>query len=335
MKQSGSELSTGEHSQGQICGKYVLEQIIGRGGMGTVWRARNIRSGEGVAIKIINEDLLAEPGLRARFQNEVNRHARLNHSNIARLLDSFPLNDQQYMVMTFIEGESLAALLSRTPDHALPLDISLRIFSEILRALDYAHRHGIFHRDVKPANILLDTAKHAYLVDFGIALAMGEARLTRMGVPVGTAAYMSPEQIRTPEHIDHRTDVYSAGCVLYEMLTGRPPFLHSELSGTTADLALRWAHINKRPVAPHQRRPSIPTGISSVIMTALNKDPDQRPQGCAEFLRLLSIENREIGIRQKWAELISNSRLRFAAGATLLAIVAGIVIYVWGTASTK
>jgi eukaryotic-like serine/threonine-protein kinase len=288
-----------------------------------------------VAIKIINEGLLAEPSVRARFQNEVNRHARLNHPSIVRLLDSFNIDNQQHMVTTFIEGESLAGLLSRTPDHALPLDISLGIFSDILRALDYAHCHGIFHRDVKPANILLDSAKRAYLVDFGIALAMGEARLTQMGVPVGTAAYMSPEQIRTPEHIDHRTDVYSAGCVLYEMLTGRPPFLHSELGGKTADLALRSAHVNKRPVPPHQRRPSVPAGISSVIMTALNKDPDHRPQGCAEFLRLLSIENRQTGIREKWAGFISDSRLQLAAGATLLAIAAGTAIYIWGMGTAK
>ncbi|WP_177171806.1 serine/threonine-protein kinase [Nitrosovibrio tenuis] len=313
----------------------MLEQVIGRGGMGTVWRAKNVTSGQTVAIKVIAEGLLAEPGVRARFQNEVSRHARLNHPNIVRLLETFSVTDQQCMVMNFIEGEPLAALLKRSPDHALPLDVSLRIFSDILRALDYAHRHGIFHRDVKPSNILLDSAKRANLLDFGIALAVGEARLTRMGMPVGTAAYMSPEQIRTPAHIDHRTDVYSAGCVLYEMLTGRPPFLHSELGGTTADLALRSAHVNLKPVPPHQRRPSIPVGVSDVIMSALNKDPDQRPQGCAEFLRLLTAEDQPQGIQQRWAGLMSNVPLRFAVGAALLAIATGLVMYIWGTAPAK
>lgn len=335
MKQSGSRLSKSEFFEGQVCGKYVLERVIGRGGMGTVWRGSIIASGQPVAIKVIAEDLLAESDIRARFQNEVNRHARLDHPNIVRLLDTFSMNNQRCMVMNFIDGESLAALLQRSPGHALPLSVSLHISSGILQALDYAHRQGIFHRDVKPSNILLDSADQAKLLDFGIALAVGEARLTRMGVPVGTAAYMSPEQIQTPEHIDHRTDVYSAGCVLYEMLTGRPPFVYSELSGATADLALRSAHLNKKPVPPHQRKPGIPLGISSVIMTALNKDPNLRPQGCAEFLRLLLAENEQMEIRHRWVQFLSDPPLRLATGAALLTIAAGIVMYVWGTAPAK
>lgn len=310
--------------------------------MGTVWRARNATSGEQTALKVVANDLLAQPDIRARFENEVKRHARMDHPNIVPLLDTFSVNGQQCMVMKLVEGESLAARLRRATDHALPLDVSLQIFSGVLRALDYAHRHGIFHRDVKPSNILLGAADEANLLDFGIALAVGEARLTRMGAPVGTPAYMSPEQIRAPGEIDHRTDVYSAACVLYEMLTGRPPFLSPEVGGTTAEIALRWAHVNEKPVPPHELRPSIPAGMSRVIMTALNKDPDERPQGCAEFLRLLHAEftkAQHVEVRKeaqkRWGQLISDSSLRVAAGATLLTIAAGVALYMWGAALAR
>lgn len=314
-------------SEGQACGKYVLGQVLGKGGMGVVWEAWDPENRQHVAIKVIAESLLANPGIEARFQNEVRRHARLNHPHIVRLLDTFSVNDQQCMVMSFIQGESLAALLQRSPDHALPLDITVRIFTDILAALDYAHRNGILHRDVKPSNILLDSAQRAYLLDFGVALAVGEARLTRAGVPVGTAEYMSPEQIRTPEHLDHRTDVYSSGCVLYEMLAGRPPFIESELGGTTAYLALRSAHVNDTPVPPHQRQPSIPVDVSNLIMSALSKDVSRRPQGCAEFSRLLLAATPQ-GEQTPKASRPVRIPLRFAAIVALLAAAAGAVVYV-------
>jgi serine/threonine-protein kinase len=275
-------------SEGQACGKYVLERVLGEGGMGVVWQAWDPRSSRHVAIKVVAEDLLMDSGIEARFRDEVRRHAALNHPNIVKLLDTFSLDNQQCMVMALVPGESVAARLRRTAGQVLPLEFSIGIFTDILSALDYAHRHGIWHRDVKPSNILLDAKHRAYLADFGIAIAVGEARLTRAGVAVGTAEYMSPEQIRSPQDVDHRTDVYSAGCVLYEMLTGRPPFIFPELPRATADVAIRSAHLNEAPVPPQQRQPAIPAAISDVIMSALSKDPNHRPQGCAEFSRLLS-----------------------------------------------
>ncbi len=313
-------------SKGQACGRYVLEQVLGNGGMGVVWKAWDPKAKRHVALKVVAEGLLAEPGIGARFQDEVRRHARLNHPRIVALLDTFSLHDQQCMVMSLIQGESLETLLERSPHHSLPLDVALQIMTDVLAALDYAHRHGILHRDVKPPNILLDSAQHAYLADFGISLAIGEARLTRAGVAVGTAEYMSPEQIRTPEQIDHRTDVYSSGCVLYEMLTGRPPFIHSELGGTTADIALRSAHVNRVPVHPDQLQPSIPVDISGVIMSALNKDPNQRPQGCAEFSRLLLAARDSQGMSQNSVEV--RPSLRLAASGAFLAAGAAAFIYV-------
>lgn len=295
--------------------------------MGVVWQAWDSRNNQHVAIKVVADGLLTDPGIGARFQNEVRRHARLDHPNIVKLLDTFSINDQQCMVMTLIRGEPLATLMQRTPNHALPVESAIQIFTDILAALDYAHRNGILHRDVKPSNILLDPKHQAYLADFGIAIAVGEARLTRAGIAVGTAEYMSPEQIRTPGHIDHRTDVYSAGCVLYEMLTGRPPFIHSEVGGATADIALRAAHIKETPVSPQQRRPSIPPGISDVIMSALSKDPGKRPQGCAEFSRLL-LAATSPQAQSPENSSIARSPLQSFAIFGLLAAAAGTILYI-------
>lgn len=317
-----------DFSAGQACGKYQLEHILGKGGMAVVWKAWDPETRQHVAIKVVAESLLADPGISARFEDELRRHARLNHPNIVRLIDTFSVNDQQCMVMNLIEGESLAALLERTPNNILPLDVVVRIFTDVLSALDYAHRNGILHRDVKPSNILLDAQQHAYLLDFGIALAVGEARRTRAGGRVGTPEYMSPEQIRTPENIDHRTDVYSGGCVLYAMLTGQPPFTVPEQeNGTTGELALRAAHVKEIPVPPHRRQPSIPLGISNLIMSALSKDPGQRPQGCAEFSRLLLAAIPQHA--QAPVEGVSTrSPLRFAAMIALLVAAVGAIGYV-------
>jgi serine/threonine-protein kinase len=319
-----------DFSPGHACGKYVLEHILGEGGMGVVWQASDPANSQYVAIKVVAEGLLTDPGIGARFQNEVRRHALLNHPNIVRLLDTFSINDQQCMVMSLIGGESLATLMQRTPNHALPVEFAIRIFTDVLSALDYAHRNGILHRDVKPSNILLDSKHRAYLADFGIAIAVGEARLTRAGVAVGTAEYMSPEQIRTPEHIDHRTDVYSGGCVLYEMLTGRPPFIYSELGGPTADMALRAAHVKETPVPPRERVPSIPPGVSDVIMSALSKDPDQRPQGCAEFSRLIvAAASPRTQAPEKNSSTLLTSRSLAIFG--LLAGAVGAILYIAAT----
>lgn len=316
-------------SEGQACGKYLLDHILGKGGMGVVWEALDPESGQRVAIKMIARDILGDATVGARFQDEVRRHARLDHPNIVKLLDTFPFNDQQCMVMSLIPGESLAALLERSPDHALPLGVAAPIFIDVLAALDYAHRKGILHRDVKPSNILLDLKQRAYLVDFGIALAVGEARRTRAGAAVGTAEYMSPEQIRSPARIDHRTDVYSAACVFYEMLTGRPPFIRPESYGTTADLALREAHVKAMPVPPHERTSSIPLGISDLIMSALRKEPDARPQGCAEFARLLGVATTPgRGAQREDAPAGRSARSALIIGLLVFAVAA--IVYVLG-----
>jgi hypothetical protein len=187
--------------------------------------------------------------------------------------------------MRHIHGPSLSKLLSTQAGRGLPLDQTIRISLDVLGALDYAHRHGIVHRDVKPSNILLDEEGSAQLIDFGISVAIGDIRKTRVGTSLGTPLYMSPEQIRTPRAVDQRADVYGYGCVLYEMATGKPPFL--PLGDEDPEFAIRQAHLSKEPVSPRQLNPSVPPALEKIILWSLEKAPDDRIAGCGEFRRLL------------------------------------------------
>jgi len=190
---------------------YVLEQRIGEGGVGEVWRARHTRLERPVALKIILPHLVRDENIHSRFLREAENMANLRHPHIVRIYDFFPFNDIEYLVMDYIEGGSLQNRLSRLG--RLPLTDALHISRDILDALDFAHRKQIIHRDVKPSNILLAADSHGYLGDFGIALVLGKTRVTRFGTNVGTLEYMSPEQIHG-EELDHKTDVYRFGCVL-------------------------------------------------------------------------------------------------------------------------
>ncbi len=268
--------------------QYVIKDLIAEGGMGSVWRAWDSRRNAFVAIKVVSNDLLADPDFKTRFLDEVHRHSRLSHPNIVPVLDVFEHEGQSYCVMQLIEGISLATLLKTKAARRLEIGEARQIMTDILTALDFAHQHGIIHRDIKPSNVLLDKEGRAYLIDFGIALAIGEQRRTRTGLAVGTPLYMSPEQIRRPKEIDHRSDVYSAGCVFYEMVTGRPPFLPAPGSRGDTDFAIKEAHIKAAPVPPRELVAGIPAGINRLILAALEKDPANRIPGCQEFMRLLN-----------------------------------------------
>jgi serine/threonine protein kinase len=311
--------------EGQRLGHYNLDHVLGAGGMAVVWRAWDSKIGRQVAIKVVSDEFADNPAFTERFLDEIRRHRRLDHPRIVRIHDAFSFAGRICMVMDLITGRSLAALIEQTPQHRLPIHSAVAIMADVLAALDHAHRHGVLHRDVKPSNILLDGNNRAYLSDFGIALALGEERRTRTGVPVGTAEYMSPEQIRTPQHIDHRTDVYSAACVLYEMLTGRPPFIRSELKAGESDFAVRSAHMNSVPIPPRQRVPSIGTDIDALVMRGLRKVPDKRLPGCAEFSRLLVTAARGSATPVSGQ---TNRALPLAAGVGLLVMVIAVLLYV-------
>lgn len=304
---------------GQRVGPYVVESLLGAGGMATVWRAWDDRISQHVAIKIMADALANDAELTARFIDELRRHEQLHHPHIVAVRDVFSIGGKPCMVMDLIPGGSLAAVLETSPERRLSVDVARPLLLEVLDALDYAHRKGIVHRDVKPSNILLDAQhQHAWLSDFGIALTAGERRRTRVGVSVGTNAYMSPEQIRA-EKIDFRSDVYAMGCVLYETLTGRPPFVASAIGDNAVRAAVLAAHLRDQPVAPRRRVASIPANVSELIMSALTKDPARRVAGCAEFARLLNAPARTSG----WSV---SRKVRIAALVALVVLLGVLVL---------
>lgn len=259
---------------------YIFEEKIGEGGMGAVYRARHAMLDKPVAIKILSDQLLTNAEFEDRFLREARGQARLHHPNIVQVSDFFQEGGKYYLVMALVEGESLEQRLARSKP--LSLDEAMRISADVLAALDHAHQRGVIHRDVKTSNILLDKEGRAYLADFGIMLMVGTERKTRTGSTIGTAFYMSPEQIRRPRTIDHRTDVYSFGCVLYEMLTGHTPFEKGDEDGDT-DFVIKDGHVNRIPDPPRLKNAMMPQAIDSVVLKALAKNPDERYSGCGEF----------------------------------------------------
>jgi serine/threonine-protein kinase len=273
--------------EGKRIGNWVIENRIGEGGMGEVWKAHHDLLKRHYAIKVMARQLLPDPNFEARFIKEASAQARLQHPHIVGVSDFFLNEGVYYLVMPYIEGQSLEERM-KANDGPLPLAEALKIAQDVLHALDYAHQQAVIHRDVKPSNILLDRSGHAYLVDFGIALMIGQERRTRTGTSVGTPHYMSPEQILKPRELDHRADVYSFGCVLYEMLTGQPPFDASGAEGDT-DYIIKGKHIESRPEPLKKANPKTDASeeIESIVMRALAKNPNERFTGCGEFARAL------------------------------------------------
>jgi eukaryotic-like serine/threonine-protein kinase len=207
-----------------LAGRYRIERELGAGGMATVYLAHDLRHQRAVAVKVVRDELAAGMG-GDRFLREIRIAASLHHPNILPLYDSGEADGQLYYVMPVAGGESLRERLEA--HGALPVPVAVRLAAEVAAALDYAHRHGVMHRDIKPENILLHEG-HALITDFGIGKALSTATettaLTQLGVAIGSPAYMSPEQAAGETDLDGRSDLYSLGCVLYEMLTGAPPF---------------------------------------------------------------------------------------------------------------
>ena len=272
--------------EGQKIRDYVLEEKIGEGGMGEVWRARHAILDRKVAIKAMARHLESDPEFGRRFLQEAQSQARMNHPRIVGVSDFFAEDGQYFLVMPLLSGRSLADRLHEIQS-ALPVSDALVVARDVLEALDHAHQQGIIHRDVKPSNILLDRDGHASLTDFGIALSLGRRRVTLTRASLGTPHYMSPEQIRSPKTVDHRTDVYSFGCVLYEMLTGRPPFAAEAADAEDTDFALKEAHVYQAPEPLRKRNPQVPAWLEAVVLRALSKNPDERFSGCGEFRRAL------------------------------------------------
>jgi len=265
---------------GALGDRYQVEHELGRGGMATVYLAHDLRHDRKVAVKVIRSELAAGMGAD-RFLNEIRLTATLQHPHILPLYDSGQAGQLLYYVMPYVAGGSLRARLER--EGTLPIDEAVRIVEEAAGALDFAHRQGVVHRDVKPENVLLEEG-HAVVADFGVARAVGAARverITQAGATVGTPDYMSPEACAGEDLLDGRADQYSLGCVFYEMLAGRPPF-----SGAGAR-AILARHLTATPEAVVALRPEVPPGIVRVLARALAKDPEDRYESLADFARAL------------------------------------------------
>ncbi|HVM74770.1 MAG TPA: serine/threonine-protein kinase [Candidatus Saccharimonadales bacterium] len=269
---------TTEFGVGQHIGDYEILSILGMGGMGKVYKVRNVIADRVEAMKILLPDLSSNQSLADRFLREIRLLATLNHPHIAALRTALTYQNQLVMVMEFVEGETLANRLARAP---LSTAEVVNYADQILSALSYAHKQNIIHRDIKPANMMLTPAGVVKLMDFGIARSSKDGTLTSTGTTLGSLNYMPPEQVRG-EAADARSDIYSFGVSLYEMLTGKLPF-HSD-----SQYSLMTAHLNETPPAPVTLRGDLPPALSEIIMMAIAKDPNNRFQSADAFRAALS-----------------------------------------------
>ncbi len=290
----------GERLANALAGRYAIERELAHGGMATVYLARDLRHERPVAIKVLREDLAAAVGAE-RFLEEIRVTASLQHPHILPLFDSGNVDGLVWYVMPFVEGETLRSRLAR--EGRLPVDIAVQLVREMADALEYAHRHGVVHRDVKPENVLLQEG-HALVADFGIALALehaGGERLTRTGLTLGTPQYMAPEQAAGERELDARTDVYALGTVLHEMLAGEPPFA----AETRQEVLRRMMHEPAPTLAT--RRPDVTPFLDATVQRALAKRPDERFPSAAAFNAALSSRLSALGPSES-RELKAESR---------------------------
>ncbi|CAM5700677.1 serine/threonine-protein kinase [Kitasatospora aureofaciens] len=265
----------------QVAG-YRLEREIGRGGMAVVYRAKDLRLGRTVAIKLLAPELARNEVFRQRFMHESEAAAGIDHPHIVPVFEAGEHDGILYLAMRFVDGGDLRALINR--DGPLPIERATRLALQIASALDAAHDHQLVHRDVKPGNVLVaagtdsEHPEHLYLADFGLTKkSLSLSGLTSAGQIVGTLDYAAPEQI-SGSPLDGRCDQYSLGCVVFELLAGAPPFRRE------SDLALLWAHLNDPPPELRGPRPDLPEAVGTVVARALAKAPGERYPSCLQFV---------------------------------------------------
>jgi serine/threonine protein kinase len=258
---------------GQQVGSWQVESLLAVGGMGWVYRARS-PAGEEVALKLVKPELASDRVFRRRFDREAEIARRVAHPNLVRVLDTGEHQGIPYLAQQFITGGSLADKLER--EGMLEVGPAVKLGREVASALDALHAAQLFHRDVKPANILVDKAGVAYITDFGLAKDTQGSLLTRPGQTLGSLDYMAPEQIRA-EGISAASDVYALGCVMFECLTGHPPFADRQ------GMRVLWAHLQDPPPDPLESRPELPAALGPAVRRALEKEPAARPQSASEF----------------------------------------------------
>ncbi|HEY8291913.1 MAG TPA: protein kinase, partial [Thermomicrobiales bacterium] len=259
-------------------GRYRIDGVVGDGGMAVVYRGWDLVLNRVVAIKVLREQYATNDSFLARFRREAQSAAGLSHPNIVNVYDVGRDGDTWYIVQELIDGTDLATLIRQRGQFTVP--DAIEVMTQIAPALDYAHSHGIIHRDIKPHNILIDARGTAKVVDFGIAKGVNDIKMTDAGTALGTAGYISPEQA-TGSPLTAASDLYSAGVVLYEMLTGRLPFV-----GDTA-VSVAMQHVRNAPPPPSRFNAKIPRHVEAVILRAMEKLPDRRYLSGAEMVSAL------------------------------------------------
>jgi len=257
-------------------GRYELGEGIGVGGMAEVFRGRDIRLGRDVAVKVLRADLAREPAFQGRFRREAQAAAGLNAPCIVSVFDTGETDGVPYIVMEYVEGRTLRDIL-QSEGRLLP-QRALEVVADVCAALDVAHAAGIVHRDIKPGNVMLTPRGEVKVMDFGIARAIADtsSAMTQTAAVIGTAQYLSPEQARG-ETVDARSDIYSTGCLLYELLTGRPPFIGD------SPVSVAYQHVREEARPPSQLNPDVSTTIDHIVAKSLAKRVEDRYQSAADM----------------------------------------------------
>ena len=273
----------------QRLGDYQVLRVLGSGGMGRVYQVRNVITDRIEAMKVLLPEISGNEEVAARFQREIKVLAALNHPHIATLHTALVIDNQLVMLMEYVLGQPISAMLAKG---AIPAPTALSYIDQVLDALSYAHQQHVIHRDIKPANMMVTLDGVVKLMDFGIARSESEpTMLTAPGSTLGSINYMSPEQVRG-EATDERSDLYSLGISLYEMVTGERPF-HGDSS-----FSLMTAHLNQVPTPPIQLRPELPDSLNSIILTSIAKQPQERFRSADAFRNALRVVMRDLPAAQ-------------------------------------
>ena len=308
---------------GEAIGDYRVIGIIGAGGMGQVFQVEHKITKRKEAMKVLIADMADDTQMQ-RFKREIEVQARLNHPNIAAVHNAFRLKDRLVLVLEFVEGQTLENLLK----HGRPeLETGIDYIRQTLEALSYAHNDGVIHRDVSPANLMVTENGLVKLMDFGVAKSLGDLRLTEGGSMIGSLYYMSPEQVKGSTDPDPRADIYSAGAILYEIVTGKRPFDYADR------FSVMVAQVEEAPRLPSLIEPALPAELDDIILKALAKDPTQRYSSAKEFLAALEVLKKAPAVAspQEPGEPKRRVLVEAVAGVTVLLIctTAGIGAVAW------